>query len=58
MIVYHYMSLVKGSDQNKWKMNQNEEERPKNKEKIAKCEDCRLSKNLSEKGEKRVQLSK
>ena len=34
-------------------MSQNEEERPKNEEKIAKCEDCGVSEKLSEKREKK-----
>lgn len=52
------MNLVKEYDQNKWKISQNEEERSKNKEKIAKCEDCGLSQNLSEKEEKESTTSK
>lgn len=56
MTVYHYMNLVKESNQNKRKMSQNEEERSKNEEKIEKCKEIGLSENLGEKGSKNVQL--
>lgn len=52
MTVCHCITLVVESDQNKWKMTQNEKEKPKNEEKISKCEDCGLCENLSEKGAK------
>lgn len=56
--VCHCVYLVKESEQNKWKISQNEEEWPKDEGKIAKCENCELSKNLSEKRAKKDAASK
>lgn len=52
MIVSHCIYLVEEPEQNKWKLSQIEEQWPKNKEEIAKCEIYGLSGYLSEKGVK------
>ena len=53
MTTHYCIYLVEESEQNKWKMSHNEEKWPKNEENIVKCEDCRASEILSEKGAKK-----